>query len=387
MRGSANIPFAEFFVVLRFSRFSVLGAAAIAVSGAVIGAQQPDVALSPFITFPSAGIPGPFTGLALTASAGPIALRGGAHISLHDRSGITATSASTMRPWGADADAIAFLQSLSYTDYLSFTPYMFAGIGTSAVDTAALRIMQRGWSYGAGLSLPLGNAIGVFGEWRARMSRLVLPTAYDAPDPTNELRVGMTFHIGSGGPSGRAVPNISAEETLFPDIAGIVSAVAARVLSTAETYLGTPYRRGGTSPSNGFDASGFVRFIFARFGVLLPRLSRDQARVGDRVRTDWHVIAPGDLLMFRDDGGINHVAIYAGGGRIIHSSESGGGVRYDDLESERGRWFLDHLVAARRVTPDVRGAILDLARGYTNDIGNNADGPDHAPRVSSRRRN
>src|SRR4029453_2916778 len=120
MRGSANIPFAEFFVVLRFSRFSVLGAAAIAVSSAVIGAQQPDVSLRPFVTFPSAGVAGPFTGLALSASAGPIAIRGGAHISLHDRSSLNASTSSTMRPWGADADAIAYLQSLNYTDYFSF---------------------------------------------------------------------------------------------------------------------------------------------------------------------------------------------------------------------------------------------------------------------------
>ena len=150
--------------------------------------------------------------------------------------------------------------------------------------------------------------------------------------------------------------------------------------------MGTPYRRGGTSPSSGFDAAGFVRFVFARLGVMLPRASRDQARVGERVPPDWHVIAPGDLVMFQDDGGINHVAIYVGGSRIIHSSETGGGVRYDDLTSERGRWFLDHMVAARRVTPDVRGLLLDLARGYSTELTTNADGPDHAPRAASRRR-
>src|SRR4029453_8178752 len=99
---------------------------------------------------------------------------------------------------------------------------MFAGLGTSAVDSASRRLMQRGWSYGGGMSLPLGSAIGVFGEWRARMSRLVLPTAYDAPDPTNELRVGMTFHIGSGGPPGPPGANIPAGERLFPRHAGIV---------------------------------------------------------------------------------------------------------------------------------------------------------------------
>jgi cell wall-associated NlpC family hydrolase len=129
-----------------------------------------------------------------------------------------------------------------------------------------------------------------------------------------------------------------------------------------------------------------VRFVFARFGVVLPRTSRDQARVGEPVQPNWHVIAPGDLILFRDDGGINHVAIYAGGSRIIHSSETGGGVRYDDLTTERGRWFLDHMVAARRVTPDMRGLLLDLARGFSTDVASNADGPDHAPRASMRRR-
>lgn len=164
------------------------------------------------------------------------------------------------------------------------------------------------------------------------------------------------------------------------------SDVSRRIVSTAENYIGTPYRRGGMSPSSGFDASGFVRFVFSRLGVNLPRASRDQARVGQRVRNDWKVIAPGDLLLFEDDGGINHVAIYVGRNRIIHSSATGGGVRFDDLDTERGRWFLEHLVAVRRVTPDVRGLLLDLARGYPSDIGRDVDGPDHAPKASMRRR-
>ena len=108
--------------------------------------------------------------------------------------------------------------------------------------------------------------------------------------------------------------------------------------------------------------------------------------MGEEVRADWRALAPGDLVMFKDDGGINHVAIYVGKSRIIHSTETGGGVRYDDLDSERGRWFVEHLAAARRVTPDIRGLLLDLARGFSNDISNSVDGPDHAPRAGSRKR-
>ena len=382
--------------MLRFSIRSVLGVASVVVFTAAAGAQQPDVSLSPFVSFLPAGTAGPMTGLSLMFSGGPLALRAGGHIALQDRAPVSSSAAGvTMRPWGADADAVAYLESYSYRDRVAFTPYVFAGVSTGAVDSGTARVTRQGWSYGGGMALPVVSAIGLFGEWRWRMSRYVMPNSDGAPPATSEVRVGMTFHVGSGGPSGHAVPFI------VPGDSGFVvspnggftsygstspSGSAMRLLSTASDYIGTPYRRGGSSPSSGFDASGFVRFIFARLGVVLPRTSRDQARVGEGVRTDLRVIAPGDLLLFQDDGGINHVAIYAGRGRIVHSSETGGGVRYDDLDSDRGRWFMAHLVAARRVTPDVRGLMLDLARGYASDETNGSDGPDHAPRASSMRR-
>ena len=58
-------------------------------------------------------------------------------------------------------------------------------------------------------------------------------------------------------------------------------------------------------------------------------------------------------------------------------------MRYDDLSTERGEWFVDHMVAARRVTPDSRGLLLDLARSFS-DVGLQLDGPDHAPRPASK---
>jgi hypothetical protein len=74
-------------------------------------------------------------------------------------------------------------------------------------------------------------------------------------------------------------------------------------------------------------------------------------------------LVPGDLVMFAEPGEpISHVAIYAGHNRIIHATSSGGSVRFDDLGTRRGEWFVEHLVAARRVTPDVRGFMLDLVQ-------------------------
>lgn len=122
-----------------------------------------------------------------------------------------------------------------------------------------------------------------------------------------------------------------------------------RVLATASRYLGTRYRLGGTKPS-AFDCSGFVRYVFARHGVALPRTAREQSAIGTTVVVGVDSLKVGDLLFFRTPRGqASHVAIYAGDGRIIHASSGSRRVRYDDLASTRGRWFIEHLTSIRRV--------------------------------------
>jgi hypothetical protein len=141
--------------------------------------------------------------------------------------------------------------------------------------------------------------------------------------------------------SGRTVPTTSA---------------AAAVIPTAERYIGVRYKWGGTSPSTGFDCSGYTQFVFAKHGVRLPRTSRAQALTGTRI-ADYRALRPGDLIMFAENGEpISHVAIYAGHDRILHSSKSGAGVRYDDLRTRRGSWFVNHMVVARRVTTSAQGS-------------------------------
>lgn len=137
---------------------------------------------------------------------------------------------------------------------------------------------------------------------------------------------------------------------------------AAAVVPTAERYLGTPYKWGGTTP-RGFDCSGLVQYVFEKHGVRLPRTSRAQASAGTRVALDLRVLRAGDLIMFASPGqAISHVAIYAGNERIIHSSKSGSGVRYDNLMSRRGQWYKDNAVVARRVgtAGQGRGIVIDL---------------------------
>jgi len=139
--------------------------------------------------------------------------------------------------------------------------------------------------------------------------------------------------------------------------------VADGVLSTAKRYLGTRYVFGGTRPG-AFDCSGFVRYVFARHGVPLPRTAREQAGVGHTVIGGLDSLRTGDLLFFRTRRGrAAHVAIYAGDGRIIHASAGSRRVRYDDLESTRGRWFITHLSGVRRVVDGPSSAADSLGIG------------------------
>jgi cell wall-associated NlpC family hydrolase len=146
--------------------------------------------------------------------------------------------------------------------------------------------------------------------------------------------------------------------------------------------VGTPYLSGGTNPSIGFDAAGFVQYVFAREHVQLPRTSHAIAELGEEVSTRTGSLRPGDLLFFGNDGSsIDHIAIYAGHDRIIHATATGDGVRYDVLgEGRRGEWFADHLVTARRIVAEGRErprVRRDESRGEGE-----LDTPDRAPRAN-----
>lgn len=128
------------------------------------------------------------------------------------------------------------------------------------------------------------------------------------------------------------------------------TAVARRVLDDADQFVGVPYVWGGNTPSSGFDCSGFTKFVFGRQGIGLPRTSREQAHAGRAVPLDFGAMIAGDIMLFAEpDEAISHVAIYVGSGRIIHASSAMGGVRYLDLDGDRAAWYVQNLVAVRRL--------------------------------------
>lgn len=150
-----------------------------------------------------------------------------------------------------------------------------------------------------------------------------------------------------------------------------------RLLTTADRYVGTPYIWGGTTPK-GFDCSGFVQYVFGRHKVELPRTSRQQSTVGSKVTARSTSLRRGDLIFFAQNGSrVDHVAIYAGNNRIIHSTSSGGGVRYDDLSTKRGKWFKSRMVGARRVISN-GGSLIDALDAELR-LSVALDPPDSAP--------
>ena len=107
-----------------------------------------------------------------------------------------------------------------------------------------------------------------------------------------------------------------------------VSDVRVDLCEYALEFVGNPYVWGGTSPS-GFDCSGFVKYVFANFGVNLPRTSYSQMNVGTPVTRDE--LVPGDLGVFRGGG---HVGIYVGNNQYIHAPQTGRNVSVEAMNRE-----------------------------------------------------
>ena len=115
---------------------------------------------------------------------------------------------------------------------------------------------------------------------------------------------------------------------------------------TALSLRGIPYVNGGSDPT-GFDCSGFTQYVFARYGLALPREVREQYRVGKSVKTED--VAPGDILFFSTtEPGPSHVGIALGGDQFVHAPSSTGVVRVERLSSSY--WSPRYLGARRVIT-------------------------------------
>ena len=265
-------------------------------------------------------------------------------------------SPAARRHWGAGTDLVLFRGSRS-------GPYaiggMAAGFSSDSADD-----WWHSWSAGGGYQVVLGGAVALAAEARWRN---VAPGSRDGVELS--VRLGALFGGSSrrsrGSPSARPpLADVSPAPDGNPEVADPSSAppaavvdqpsprrppLADSVVATALEALGTSYRLGGTT-SDGFDCSGLIQHAYARHGIKLPRVSRDQAREGEAVKRDLEALRPGDILTFaRSRGRVTHVGLYLGEGRFVHSARRGVQVSVLSERDPYGKWWWKRWVGARRI--------------------------------------
>ena len=116
------------------------------------------------------------------------------------------------------------------------------------------------------------------------------------------------------------------------------------LVETAESFIGLPYRWGGSSAETGFDCSGLTMAVYHLNGLNLPRSSRAQYSVGNPVQRS--ALDRGDLVFFATSGGrrISHVGVYAGDESFIHAPGKGKTIRVDSLSN---RYYAARYMGAR----------------------------------------
>ncbi len=103
------------------------------------------------------------------------------------------------------------------------------------------------------------------------------------------------------------------------------SSLRKEIVAYALQFEGNPYVWGGTSLTTGADCSGFMQSVFRDMGINIPRTSRSQAAGGREVSLGN--IKPGDLVFYKKNGIVDHVALYIGNENVISASSPSTGIR------------------------------------------------------------
>jgi cell wall-associated NlpC family hydrolase len=230
-------------------------------------------------------------------------------------------------------------------------PYALAGVALGLSTDTVDQSIAALWSVGAGVEWRPTAWVGLALEARYRLQD-VGPRGFWRTNPGSRdgvgIALGMSFGVGrreAGAGRGNRASRLPP-----PEPPRTISGSAADIVRTALDALGTPYEWGGTA-QNGFDCSGLVQYAYARHGIRLPRVSRDQALSGSVVPPVLEALRPGDILLFaaRPNGGVTHVGMYVGDQTFIHSSSTG--VKLSRLEARDpdGGWWVARWVGARRI--------------------------------------
>ena len=194
--------------------------------------------------------------------------------------------------------------STSQKSTVSAAANVLTNVGTSGVSTAAGNIIQAAGDAISGTRSSNGTSSASETKSGAAVTNA----------GTSILSRGNVIEAGTS-----IVKSISSS---LPVIATTASRQA--LIQYAKQFLGNPYVYGGTSLTDGADCSGFVQQIFKHFGITTGRSSRDQYANAQSI--SFEQLQPGDLVFYASGDYINHVAIYAGDGVIIHAANARTGI-------------------------------------------------------------
>lgn len=241
------------------------------------------------------------------------------------------------------------------------------GHGLYAVGAVGLGVrhedgnLDAQWSAGGGYALRLLPFLSLGLEARYRV---------EDQDPRGFWRLRfddrrgllLQVRVAAGGPRRRPRPAAPQGPVFEPpaqgDVLGLAresgsseasATLAAAIVQTALDVMGTPYAWGGTN-ANGYDCSGLIQHAYGEHGILLPRVSRDQIRMGTAVEPRLGALRPGDILGFSvEQAAVTHVGLYVGDGKFIHSASDGVKLSSLTAPDPDSQWWQRRLVAARRI--------------------------------------
>jgi cell wall-associated NlpC family hydrolase len=153
--------------------------------------------------------------------------------------------------------------------------------------------------------------------------------SYAMPTPIKKLQRKFTHRTGRTVHRRRHHRSADARQRIF----------GRRVAKYSRRFLGVPYVYGGSTPSSGFDCSGFVAYVYKHFGIPLPHSSYGDLSHGRKVRRKF--LRPGDILFFSHGG---HVGIYLSGNRVIDAPHTGSVVHISTMSD----WYSSEYYTARR---------------------------------------
>lgn len=198
------------------------------------------------------------------------------------------------------------------------------------------------------MQLPLNAEVTLEEEVDGTWSKVTISgtTGYVASQYLSEQQTSSTTSRGSDevreetekteSSESEETKETEAKEATSTESEGVTGA---DIVAYAKQYLGYKYVSGGTSPSTGFDCSGFTQYVYNHFGYSISRTSTTQR--SDGVAVSKSDLQQGDIVCFT-----GHVGIYIGGNQFIHASNPSDGVKITSLSDS---YYTTRYITARRI--------------------------------------